>query len=80
MNEVILYTQPNCGLCNDAKIQLEIAHEDVALKVEEINIQLNDALNELYCIRVPVLVDRKNKQVIQEGQIDFVTIIDYFSK
>lgn len=80
MREFILYTQPNCGLCTDAEIQISLAQEDVNFNVEQINIQKNDALNELYCLRVPVLMDKSTETIIQEGQIDFVTIIDYMNR
>ncbi|MCU7556327.1 glutaredoxin family protein [Macrococcus capreoli] len=80
MKDLILYTQPRCGLCNDAKIQIEFAQAQCSFEVKEINILSDDQLNELYCMRVPVLVDAERAFVIQEGQIDFVTIIEYMEQ
>lgn len=77
MKDLIFYTQPHCGLCEDAKIQIHLAKEDVTFNIEEINIEEDEALNTLYCLRVPVLIDKSNQKIIQEGNIDFVTIIEY---
>ncbi|MCE4955827.1 glutaredoxin family protein [Macrococcoides caseolyticum] len=79
MKKLYLYTQQNCGLCEEAKIQIKLAQDDVHFDIEEINIQNDDALHEMYCLRVPVLYDPVAHIVVQEGQIDFITIIDYMS-
>ncbi|MCG7419427.1 glutaredoxin family protein [Macrococcus epidermidis] len=78
MEHIIFYTQPNCNLCDDAKFQISFAQEDIDIKVTEVNIQQDDKLNELYCLSVPVLIDKETGATIQEGNVDFVTIIDYF--
>ncbi|TDL99060.1 glutaredoxin family protein [Macrococcus brunensis] len=67
-----LYTQPNCGLCEDAKRQL--AFVDGSFTYEEIDITQDDELLMTYQLRVPVLVYQD--QVIQEGHIDFITVND----
>ncbi|WP_240664010.1 glutaredoxin family protein [Macrococcus sp. DPC7161] len=76
-NKMILFTQPNCGLCVDAKIQLDLIKEELksqSLEIEEINIQTNEDLLQQYMLRVPVLIYRDH--IIQEGNIDFVTVLD----
>lgn len=78
MEHIIFYTQLNCNLCDDAKFQISFAKEDIDIKVTEVNIQQDDKLNELYCLSVPVLIDKDTGATIQEGNVDFVTIIDYF--
>ncbi|MFC6292049.1 thioredoxin family protein [Macrococcus epidermidis] len=78
MEHIIFYTQPNCNLCDDAKFQISFAQEDIDINVTEVNIQQDDKLNELYCLSVPVLIDKDTGATIQEGNVDFVTIIDYF--
>lgn len=78
MEHIIFYTQPNCNLCDDAKFQISFAKEDIDIKVTEVNIQQDDKFNELYCLSVPVLIDKDTGATIQEGNVDFVTIIDYF--
>lgn len=74
MNHLILYTQPNCGLCDDAKIQLKLAQDDVELTYKEIDITEDDSLMNEYMLRVPILM--QGDIVIQEGNIDFITIIE----
>lgn len=78
MEHIIFYTQPNCSLCRDAKLQIEFAQENIDIEVTEIDIQQDDHLNELYCLRVPVLIDKHTGMTIQEGNIDFVTIVEYY--
>lgn len=79
MQYCLLYTQPNCALCNDAEIQINLAASEIELSYTAVNIKEDDRLHEKYCMRVPVLIDKENNQIIQEGNIDFVTIIEYFS-
>ena len=78
MGHIIFYTQPNCSLCDDAKLQISFAQEDINIKETEVNIKQDDVLNELYCLSVPVLIDKDTGVTIQEGNIDFVTIINFF--
>lgn len=76
-NKMILFTQPNCGLCVDAKIQLDLIKEELktqSLEIEEVNIQTNEDLLQEYMLRVPVL--KYHEHVIQEGVIDFVTVLN----
>ncbi|GGB00107.1 glutaredoxin family protein [Macrococcus hajekii] len=67
-----LYTQPNCQLCEDAKIQLGFV--ELPITYEEINITDDDDLLMDYQLRVPVLTYQD--KVIQEGHIDFVTVTE----
>ncbi|TDM12584.1 glutaredoxin family protein [Macrococcus lamae] len=76
--ELVMYTQPNCGLCDEAKIQLEFAREEIPFSYQEVDITKDDQLLELWQIRVPVLT--YNDAIIQEGIIDFVTVIEELSK
>nr|WP_263313984.1 glutaredoxin family protein [Mammaliicoccus sp. Marseille-Q6498] len=70
----------NCGLCEDAKYQLEFfkASCNEHVVIDTINIDEDDHLLEKYMLRVPV-VKYKN-QVLQEGNIDFVTLLEKFDK
>ncbi|TDM03704.1 glutaredoxin family protein [Macrococcus carouselicus] len=69
---LIIYTQPGCSLCEEAKRQLNFV--DLPITYEEINITDHDELMMEYQIRVPVIV--YEDQVIQEGIIDFVTVTE----
>lgn len=76
--ELTLFTQPNCKLCDDAKYQLDFAKEEIPFSVKEIDITHDDELMERWQLRVPVLIYQD--AVIQEGSIDFVTVIEELSK
>ncbi|HJE19015.1 MAG TPA: glutaredoxin family protein [Aliicoccus persicus] len=73
------YTRNNCMNCDDGEIQLALALEDYPdVTVEKIDIDTSDALQQKYMLEVPVV--EHNGNVIQYGQIDFVTIIEYLQK
>lgn len=73
------YTRKNCMNCDDGEIQLALALDDYPdVTVEKIDVDTTDALQEKYMLEVPVV--EHDGQVIQYGQIDFVTILDYIQK
>lgn len=76
--EVTLYTQPDCPLCDDAEVQLGFAREEIPFTVNKVDITQDDQLMELWQLRVPVVVYQD--AIIQEGNIDFVTVIEELSK
>ena len=78
MKELTLVVGNQCGLCNDAQIQIALAQEDIDFTVNEINITSDPALEAQYFMSIPVLLH--NDVVVQEGQIDFVTILEYLKK
>ena len=74
--KLVLYTSPNCKLCEDAKLQLNIALESFKdVEVSEVDITSDDTLHERFLIRVPVVMHEE--EVVQEGSIDFFTIHEY---
>ncbi|OFO52961.1 glutaredoxin family protein [Nosocomiicoccus sp. HMSC059G07] len=74
--KLVLYTSPNCKLCEDAKLQLNIALESFKdVEVSEVDITSDDTLHERFLIRVPVVMHEE--EVVQEGIIDFFTIHEY---
>lgn len=74
---VQFYTRPNCPLCEDARLMLELVKEDVFLNIEEINIEDNDDIHEKYLLRIPVI--EQDGVVIQEGRIDYPTLLEAFT-
>lgn len=74
---VQFYTRPNCPLCEDARLMLELVKEDVILHIEEINIEDNDDIHEKFLLRIPVI--ERNGVVIQEGRIDYPTLLEAFT-
>ena len=75
--KVQFYSRPNCPLCEDARLLLRLVEEDVQLDIEEINIEDDDQIHEKYLLRIPVIVS--NGEVIQEGRIDYPTLVEAFS-
>ena len=81
MLNLTYYTRDNCGLCNEGKLQIRLALSELrdnVVKMTEVNIDNDDSLQEEYMVRIPVLSDGDN--VIQEGNLDFVTIYDYIKE
>lgn len=75
--KVQLYSRSNCPLCEEAKLMLQLVMEDVPLKIEEINIEDNDEIHEKYLLRIPVI--ESEGVVIQEGRIDYPTLLEAFT-
>ncbi|MFC3389402.1 glutaredoxin family protein [Salinicoccus sesuvii] len=72
------YTRKRCPLCDQGKEQVNLALSELRyndVKMSEVDIDSDDALQEEYMIRVPVLVHDGN--VVQEGIIDFAQVYDY---
>ncbi|WP_342388545.1 glutaredoxin family protein [Salinicoccus bachuensis] len=78
MLELTYYTRERCPLCDEGKEQIKLALSELRysdVKMRTIDIDQDDALQEEYMIRVPVLVHEG--RVVQEGIIDFVYVYDY---
>jgi hypothetical protein len=56
---------------------LELVKEDVVLHIEEINIEDNDDIHEKFLLRIPVI--ERDGVVIQEGRIDYPTLLEAFT-
>lgn len=75
---VNFYTRPGCHLCEEARLMLKLVQEDVSFTINEVNIEEDDALHEKYMLMIPV-VEFEN-EIIQYGQIDYVTLLDALLK
>ncbi|MFC3420253.1 glutaredoxin family protein [Salinicoccus hispanicus] len=78
MLEMTYYTRKQCPLCDEGKEQINLALSELRyndVKMSAVDIDKDDALQEEYMIRVPVLVHEGN--VVQEGIIDFAYVYDY---
>lgn len=78
IKEVILYKRPQCHLCDDALLQLELLQPDFNFKIKEININESDELIEMYGLYIPVIEIDGN--IIQYGQVDMDHIYRYLQK
>ncbi|MFB9860401.1 glutaredoxin family protein [Salinicoccus siamensis] len=81
MLELVYYTRNRCPLCDEGMEQIKLALSELRysdVKMTAIDIDEDDALQEAYMMRVPVLCHKS--QVIQEGIIDFVYVYDYLKE
>ncbi|WP_100333249.1 glutaredoxin family protein [Bacillus alkalisoli] len=63
--EFILYSKENCSLCDKAKVIVEDLQKEYEFTFKEVDIYKDDALLELYQIRIPVL--ENDGEVYAEG-------------
>ena len=75
--KVQFYSRSNCPLCEEARLMLELVKEDIYLDIEEINIEEDDELHEKYLLRIPVIESKGH--IIQEGRIDYPTLLEAFT-
>lgn len=74
---VKFYSRPNCELCIEGLQTLKIVQEDLSFTIEQYNIEDDDGLHEKYMLMIPVV--ERNGEVIQYGQIDYVTLYEALS-
>jgi glutaredoxin len=53
--EVTLYTRPGCHLCEEAKTAIAPLLREFAAVLREVNIEKDEALEELYGLDIPVI-------------------------
>ena len=62
MAEVLLYSRPRCGLCDEARRTILAVRERILFDLREVDISGDDALELEYGIRIPVvLVDGEER-------------------
>lgn len=72
------YMRERCALCDEGLLQIKVALSELRemdVKINKIDIDSDDALQEEYMVRIPVL--KHDSEIIQEGVLDFVQIYDY---
>lgn len=69
-----LYTRPNCGLCDEAKLMIELIREDFPLSYTEVNIESDDKLHERYMLMIPVL--EKDGEILLYGNMGYVDLLE----
>lgn len=71
---ITLYTRPNCPLCDEAKMMMELVREDFPFEYEEVNIESDDAIHEKYMLMIPVI--EKDGQVAIYGNIGYIELLE----
>ncbi|HET7236375.1 MAG TPA: glutaredoxin family protein [Actinomycetota bacterium] len=56
MSEVLLYSRPHCGLCDEARATILAVRGRVAFEFREVDVTGDDALELEYGIRIPVVL------------------------
>ena len=74
VQKVIFYSRPGCSLCEEGFLTLKLVQEDIPFKIEILNIEDDEALHEKYMLMIPVV--EKGGNVIQYGQLDYVTLLE----
>ena len=73
---VLFYTKPGCHLCEEAKLMMQLAQDDVPLTWTEVNIEEDDEIHEKYMLMIPVI--EVNGDVALFGSIGYVDILELF--
>ena len=74
---VMLYTKPDCALCDEAKRMMELAREDFPFTWTEMDIQTDDEIHEKYMLMIPVI--EKDGEVLLYGNIGYVDLVEILS-
>lgn len=69
-----LYTRPDCPLCEEAKLMLQLVREDFPIDFTEVNIEEDEGLHEKYMLMIPVL-EQENKILIY-GNIGYAELLE----
>lgn len=56
MVSVVLYSRPGCGLCDEARVVIEVERARTPFDLEEVDVSTDDALELEYGIRIPVVL------------------------
>ncbi|MFD1032119.1 glutaredoxin family protein [Metaplanococcus flavidus] len=69
-----LYTRPNCPLCEEAKLMLNLVQEDFPVEYTEVNIEEDHIIHEKYMLMIPVL--EQEGRVLLYGNIGYADLLE----
>ncbi|KML05233.1 glutaredoxin family protein [Rossellomorea marisflavi] len=72
MKELIFYTRRQCGLCEEARLTINLLRDDFPFELIERNIDEKDEWTERFGLMIPVA--EMDGEILQYGQIDFFTM------
>ncbi|RUL47418.1 MULTISPECIES: glutaredoxin family protein [Lysinibacillus] len=72
--KITYYSRPNCSLCEDGMLLLNLLKDDVDFEIEVVNIEENEEIHEKYMLMIPVV--EKDGEIIQYGNLDYVTLLE----
>lgn len=72
--KVNFYSRPGCHLCEEGLVTLKLLQDDFQFEINIVNIEEDDVMHEKYMLMIPVV--EKNGEVIQYGNLDYVTLYE----
>ncbi|WP_053218676.1 glutaredoxin family protein [Virgibacillus senegalensis] len=75
MQKVVLYSKPNCPLCEEAKELLLAMQDQYGYELEEVDIYNDDQLLEKYQLMIPVV--EIDGQEAGYGRIDLTDLSEF---
>lgn len=69
-----LYTRPNCPLCDEAKLMLQLVQEDFPVEFKEVNIEEDEELHEKFMLMIPVL--EQENEILIYGNIGYAELLE----
>lgn len=75
---VFFYTRPQCVLCEEGYQTLKLVQQDIGFQIKIVNIEEDNHLHEQFALMIPVV--QREKQVVQYGQLDYVTLYEALVK
>ncbi|HMS35489.1 MAG TPA: glutaredoxin family protein [Ignavibacteria bacterium] len=78
MKNLILYTKPECHLCDEMKVDIKALKEEFKFDLEEVNIENDPVLFEKYKVKIPVLIFEG--RIIAKYSIDKTKILKILSQ
>ncbi|SDK05630.1 glutaredoxin family protein [Sediminibacillus albus] len=75
MQKVVLYSKPNCPLCDEAKDLLIAFQDQYGYDLKEVDIYSDDELLEKYQLTIPVV--EIDGQEVDYGQIEWAKLSEF---
>ena len=76
MTALTLYSRPGCHLCDDMKAVVARVARQVPLRLEEVDISVDPALETLYGLGIPVLmVEGRKAAKYRVGEAELLAIV-----
>ena len=72
--KISYYTRPGCGLCEEGLLIVKMVQQEIPFELEILNIEEDEVSHQKYMLMIPVVA--KGQEVLQYGQLDFVTIFE----
>lgn len=72
--DVKFFSRSQCELCVEGLRTLKLVQEELGFTIDMIDIETDEAIHEKYMLMIPVV--EKDGEVIQYGNLDYVTLME----